>query len=151
MKIEIYPSELVEFEEEDDGHARIAVCVGGVWSDVQPTLACSSEDAGLFVKIQSWSDSMVGDPDDNGHALTNLLEGRRIKITIETMDDDVAEGDENCLRCKYDVFGSDGVHFCSVLDYDAVRSWRRKNGLFNCENNLVGMGETTPCPKFERF
>ncbi len=85
MKITLFSSEPLHFSEEDDGCAHITVCDGPVTTDVDVP-APASDDLGLFVKIQSWSEYLLGDPDDYGHALTALLQGKRVKVTIETVD-----------------------------------------------------------------
>jgi hypothetical protein len=55
----------------------------------------------------------------------------------------------NCLTCRHDVPGSDGVYFCGVLDYERVMEWRTNNGLPTSANDLTKMEETSPCPGWE--
>jgi hypothetical protein len=40
------------------------------------------EDEGLFVRLQSWSES----PDGQAHNVIRSLTGKRIRVTIETLD-----------------------------------------------------------------
>lgn len=60
---------------EDSGHAKIFEA--GTFttdSDVKP-----SEDGGMFVRIQSWSD-------ESNHTDFDQFIGKRIRVTIETLD-----------------------------------------------------------------
>lgn len=82
MKITIIGDPL-KFDTEDSGCARIGHVEGELTvNDME--YGCEDEEDGLFVRIQSW-DSHRGKGE--GHDLTNQLEGKRLRVTIETLDD----------------------------------------------------------------
>jgi hypothetical protein len=68
--ISFIENEPLSFKTEDSGAAMIAD-TNGVNYD--------NEDSGLFVRIQSWDESLK-------HPLTKSLEGKKVKITIEVLD-----------------------------------------------------------------
>lgn len=62
------------YDEEDSGQARIA----HFELDEEPP-PYTNEDNGLYVRLQSWDDSKA-------HLDWESLRGRRVRITIETID-----------------------------------------------------------------
>ena len=78
MRIIIIGTEPLEFESEDSGQALIGDQEGNMLVDGQ---AVSDEvENGLFVRLQSWCG-------DKKHDLARSLEGKRVRVIIETLDD----------------------------------------------------------------
>lgn len=59
----------LSLEEEDGGRALLGRVGDG-------------EDEGMFVQLQSWSE----EPGGPAHADIRSLEGRRVRVTVETLD-----------------------------------------------------------------
>lgn len=58
---------------EDSGQALIAQIDG--------------DDPNFFVKLQSWDESAVDTDGTVGHRIMNSLRGKRVRVTVEVIDD----------------------------------------------------------------
>jgi len=82
-KIVLTDSEPLELKAEDSGCALLGEA-GGETTLNDLDFACEDEDDGLFVRIQSW-DQHRGEGE--GHYLIKLLRGKKLRVTIETLED----------------------------------------------------------------
>jgi hypothetical protein len=64
---------VVEYASEDGGQALIA----SIYEQTEPPSA--PEEPGMFVRLQSWDEG-------GGHELARSLEGKRVRVTVEVID-----------------------------------------------------------------
>jgi hypothetical protein len=76
---------VVEYDKEDGGRALIATI-----NDIEDA------DCGMFVRIQSWDDVSTG-KDEQGyevgfkHTQARQFEGKKVRVTVEVIDNDKNE------------------------------------------------------------